>query len=75
MDFGFSVFKLVNRRGYSLPFFNFYYKEIDTATEWRFTCGGSRAYIVRHATPLDGDMDEQAADSHFMMRRVTAGFS
>ena len=27
--------------------------------------------MVRFAAPLDRDMDEQAADSHFMMRRVT----
>jgi hypothetical protein len=72
VDFAFSVFKLVNRRGYALPFFNFGYKEIDTGAEWRFICGGTRAYMVRHATPLDRDMDEQAADSHFMMRRITA---
>lgn len=59
-------------RGYSLPSFNFGYIEKDTGTEWRLTCGGTRAYMVRHATPLNRDMDDQAADSHFMIRRVTA---
>jgi hypothetical protein len=72
VDFAFSVFKLVNRRGYSVPFFNFGYTEADSGTEWRFICGGTRAYMVRHATPLVRDMDEQAAESHFMMRRITA---
>lgn len=72
MDFAFSVFKLRNSRGYSLPFFNFGYMEKGKGTEWRFICGGTRAYMVRHATPLERDMDEQAADSHFMMRRITA---
>ena len=72
MDFAISVFRLSNRRGYSLPSFNFGYLEKDTGTEWRLTCGGTRAYMVRHATPLNRNMDEQAADSHFMMRRVTA---
>jgi len=66
-----SVFRLINRRGYSLPAFNFGYKEEDTGAEWRASCGGTRAYMVRFATPLNRDMDEQAADSHFMMRRVT----
>ena len=72
MDFAFSVFRLVNRRGYSLPFFNFGYKEADSGTEWSFICGGTRAYMVRYATPLVRDMGEQAAESHFMMRRITA---
>ena len=72
MDFVVSVFRLLNRRGYALPAFNFGYKEKDTGAEWRLTCGGTRAYLARFATPLHHDMDEQAADSHFMMRRVTA---
>jgi hypothetical protein len=72
VDFAISVFRLSNRRGYSLPSFNFGYREKDTDTEWRLTCGGTRAYMVRHATPLDRDIDEQAAESHFVIRRVTA---
>lgn len=27
--------------------------------------------VLRYAAPLDRDMDEQAAESHFVMRRVT----
>jgi hypothetical protein len=72
VDFVISVFRLLNRRGYSLPAFNFGYEEKGTGAEWLLTCGGTRAYMVRFATPLSRDMDEQAADSHFMMRRVTA---
>jgi hypothetical protein len=72
VDFIVSVFRLANRRGYSLPASNFGYKEKDTDTERRITCGGTRAYLIRFATPLDRDMDEQAAESHFMMRRMTA---
>jgi hypothetical protein len=71
VDFVVSVFKLLNRRGYTLPAFNFGCQEKDTGTEWRATCGGTRAYLVRYAAPLDRDMDEQAAESHFMMWRVT----
>jgi hypothetical protein len=71
VDFVVSVFRLINRRGYSLPAFNFGYQERDTGTEWRANCGGTRAYLVRYATRLDRDMDEQAAESHFMMRPVT----
>jgi len=72
MDFVVSVFQLINRRGYFVPAFNFGYGEKDTGAEWRITCGGTRAYMVRFATPLDRNMDEQAADSHFMVRRVTS---
>jgi hypothetical protein len=71
VDFVVSVFKLVNRRGYSLPMFNFGWHEQDSGTEWRANCGGTRVYLVRYATPLNRDMDEQAAESHFMMRRIT----
>jgi hypothetical protein len=53
VDFAISVFLLKNRRGYSLPAFNFGYLEKETGTEWRLTCGGTRAYMVRHATPLN----------------------
>lgn len=72
MDFIISIFQLVSRRGYFVPAFNFGYGEKDTGTEWRISCGGTRAYLVRFHTPLARDLDEQAADSHFMMRRVTA---
>ena len=58
MDFVVSAFQLVNRRGYFVPPFNFTYKEKDTNAEWRATCGGTRAYMVRFATPLDRNMDE-----------------
>lgn len=72
MDFVVSVFQLINRRGYFVPAFNFGYGEKDTGAEWRISCGGTRAYMVRFSAPLDRNMDEQAADSHFMVRRVTA---
>lgn len=72
MDFVVSVFRLLNRRGYVVPAFNFGYLEKDTGVEWRATCGGTRAYMVRFATPLIRNLDEQAADSHFMMRRITS---
>jgi hypothetical protein len=73
VDFVASVFRLSNRRGYSVPAFNFGYLEKSTGIEWRLTCGGTRAYMVRFGNPLSHDLDEQAAESHFMMRRVTAG--
>jgi hypothetical protein len=72
VDFVISVFQLINRRGYFVPAFNLAYGEKGTDAEWRISCGGTRAYLVRFATPLDRDIDEQAADSHFMVRRVTA---
>jgi hypothetical protein len=72
VNFVISVFQLDNSRGYSLPAFNLGYLEKDTGTQWQMNCAGTRAYLVRYATPLDRDMDEQAAESHFMVRRITA---
>ena len=73
-DFAISVFRLTNERGYSAPQLNIGYKEIDTNAEWTINCGGTRAYLVRHATPLAEGMKEQAADSHFMIDRLKFAF-
>jgi hypothetical protein len=51
--------------------FNYGWHEKNSGAEWRLNFGGTRAYLVRYATPLDRDFDEQAAESHFMRRRVT----
>jgi hypothetical protein len=72
VDFLVSVFRLANRRGYFAPPFNFGYQEKNTGVEWRVTCGGTRVYLIRFATPLSRDLEEEAAESHFMMRRVCA---
>ncbi len=73
-DFAISVFSLENDRGYIAPRLNIGYKEIDSTTEWTINCGGTRVYLVRHDTPLLADMDEQAADSHFMVDRLKTAF-
>ncbi|HYW44330.1 MAG TPA: hypothetical protein VE959_15825 [Bryobacteraceae bacterium] len=70
MDFVVSVFQLINRRGYFVPAFNFGYGERDTGAEWRISCGGTRAYMVRFATPLDRNMDEQAAGPRSAIIRI-----
>jgi hypothetical protein len=44
--------------------------EKDSHVHWYLICGGSRGYTARFGD-LDVDSPEQAADSHFMMRRVT----
>lgn len=71
-DFAINVFRLVNSRGYSVPALNISYIEIDTGAEWRMTCGGSRAYLVRFGASLDHSFNAQSADSHFMVRRITS---
>ena len=71
-DFAINVFRLSNQRGYTVPRLNIDYIEHGTGLEWRMTCGGTRAYLVRFGKSLDGDIDEQAADSHFMIRRITS---
>ena len=70
-DFAISVFKLANQRGYMVPELNVIYIESDTGLEWRMTCGGTRAYIVRFGDSLEETWNMQAADSHFMARRIT----
>ena len=71
-DFAISVFKLTNLRGYTVPPLNVIYIERDTKNEWRMTCGGTRAYLVRFGNSIEDCQVEQAADSHFMIRRITS---
>lgn len=66
-----SIFKLKNDRGYFAPNFAPRYIERDTGQEWIITCGGSRAYFIRIGGELTKDFNEQSADSHFMLKRVT----
>ncbi len=71
-QFVISVFQLTNSRGRAAPNVNIEYQETDSDVQWRITCGGSRAYAVRVGEDLDQDIGDQAADSHFMIRRVTS---
>jgi hypothetical protein len=73
-DFAISVFALTNDRGYIAPKLNISYGERDSNAQWTITCGGNRVYLIRHATPLEADMEEQAADSHFMVDRLKVAF-
>jgi hypothetical protein len=73
-DFAISVFRLTNDRGYCAPHISIGYKESDTNAEWSVHCGGTRAYLIRYATPLRLDPDDQAADSHFMVDRLLGAF-
>ncbi len=70
-DISLSVFKISNRRGYFLPALNIHYQEVHGPL-WQIVTGGTRAYVVRFGTPLVDDPEEQSADSHFMIRRVTS---
>jgi len=70
-DFAINVFRLTNQRGYTVPPLNIGYIESDTGLEWRMTCGGTRAYLVRFGESLAGTWKTQSADSHFMIRRIT----
>jgi hypothetical protein len=61
-------------RGNFVPLLNIEYVEKATGLSWVVSCGGTRAYAVRHAENLEEDsLELQAADSHFMMRRVESG--
>ena len=73
-DFVISVFNLRNARGDFVPLLNIEYVEKGTGLSWVVSCGGTRAYAIRHAEKLKEDnLEVQAADSHFMMRRVESG--
>jgi hypothetical protein len=67
-----SVLEMVSRLGYTVPSFNVRYDEIDTRKSWLITCGGSRCYLSRVVPAERPDLDEEAADSHFMINRVIA---
>lgn len=70
-DIAISVFSVSNRRGYFLPSLNIHYQEVD-GPQWTVAAGGTRAYVVRFGNPLKDDPEEQSADSHFMIRRLTS---
>jgi hypothetical protein len=63
-----SVFRLNNARGKFVPHLGFEYKERNTGRDWSINCGGTRAYLVRFG---DSEPKEEAADSHFMVSRVS----
>src|SRR5574341_149470 len=69
-----SVFRLTNARSFIAPKLEFDYLEQETGVRWHITAGGSRAYMLRFGkglATLDGDsINDQGADSHFMMSRV-----
>lgn len=71
-DFALNVFRLTSQRGYSVPELNIEYVEQETGLRWVLTCGGTRAYLVRMGEQLSESIEEQAADSHFMVRRITS---
>ena len=69
-DFVVSIFKLDNDSGYRVPKLGILYREADTGNQWHINCGGTRAYLVRIGENLIDTINEQAADSHFMISRV-----
>ncbi len=69
-----SVFRLTNTRYLLAPKLDFGYVEQNTGVEWHITAGGSRAYTLRFGRGIAArdaeSIDNQNADSHFMMNRV-----
>lgn len=72
MDIAATVFRFSNRRGFSVPPLKVIYEENDTKEIWQINCGGTRGYFLRSGEAIDRSMDIQAADSHFMVQRITA---
>lgn len=71
-DFVLSMFELINKRGYIVPDLNIEYVEKDTGLLWQIACGGTRAYLLRFGDSLVKEWDDQAADSYFMVERITS---
>jgi len=69
-----NVFRFVNPRGYFVPGLNIHYEEKGTGQLWQINCAGTRGYFLRFGmgSRIKDDFDEQAADSHFMVQRVTS---
>jgi hypothetical protein len=57
-----------------VPKLDFGYVEKNTGVEWHITAGGSRAYMLRFGNGIAArnaeSIDNQNADSHFMVNRV-----
>jgi hypothetical protein len=70
-DLAISIFRLTNSRGYRSPVLNVEYTERETHNVWQIVSGGTRAYLAKFGR-LECDFAEQAADSHFMVRRTTS---
>lgn len=71
-DFVLTTAQLISNRGYGCPRLNINYIEKGTDAQWFITAGGTRCYLVKtsHKT-IEGDVEDNAADSHFMARRLT----
>lgn len=69
-----NVFRFSNPRGYFVPELNIHYEEKSTGQVWQINCAGTRGYFLRFGmeSPIKDDINEQAADSHFMAQRVTS---
>ena len=71
-----SVFHLSNSRYLMVPKIEYGYLESDTGVRWHITAGGSRSYLIRYGAGLakkeEASIENQNADSHFMMNRLQA---
>jgi hypothetical protein len=65
-----TIFEFTNRLGYLSPPFNVRYDESGTHKVWFINSGGNRCYITRVGNADSVTLEEQAADSHFMIARV-----
>jgi len=69
-----SVFRMHNGRFLMAPKSNFTYLEEESGNHWHISAGGTRAYLLRFGEGIalmdPKLMDEQGADSHFMISRV-----
>ena len=70
-DLVISIFKLENEKGLIVPSISLKYVEKDSNIEWTINCGGTRVYFMRFGVGLLKNIDDQAADSHFMANRIT----
>lgn len=71
-DLVISVFRLTCKRLSPVPHVSVGYRERQSGDEWHVLAGGSRAYAVRISDALSEDHGDQSADSHFIIRRLTA---
>jgi hypothetical protein len=66
-----SIFQLEDNKCSYLPKIAIQYIEKDTGIQWIINCGGTRLYLIRIGINLSQDLNDQAADSHFMANRIT----
>lgn len=74
-DCAFSVFELLNERGYYAPIIDFHYQEKSGDRAWHVNIGGRRIYVLGFGNfkrISDTTIEEEALNSHLFVQTICA---